>query len=86
VLQAYVVPVPDERMGEIGVAFLVLRENSNCQTSELQSLCNERLARFKIPKHFLYVDATDIPVTPSGRARKFLLSKIACESLGLTSL
>ena len=85
VLQAHVVPVPDERMGEIGVAFLVLRENSNCQTSELQSLCNERLARFKIPKHFLYVDATDIPVTPSGRARKFLLSQIACESLGLTA-
>ena len=86
VLQAHVVPVPDERMGEVGVAFLVLREGSNCQTSELQSLCSERLARFKIPKHFLFVDAADIPVTPSGRARKFLLSKIACESLGLISL
>lgn len=85
VLHAHVVPVPDERMGEIGVAFLVLRENSNCHTSELQSLCNARLARFKIPKHFLFVDATDIPVTPSGRARKFLLSQIACESLGLTA-
>jgi len=85
VLQAHVVPVPDERMGEIGVAFLVLREKSNCHTLELQSLCNERLARFKIPKYFLYVDATDIPVTPSGRARKFLLSQLACESLGLTA-
>jgi fatty-acyl-CoA synthase len=85
VLQAHVVPVPDERMGEIGVAFLVLRIKSTCQISELQLLCNERLARFKIPKHFLVIDATEIPVTPSGRARKFLLSKIACESLGLTS-
>jgi fatty-acyl-CoA synthase len=85
VLQAHVVPVPDERMGEIGVAFLVLRDNSNCQVSELQSLCTERLARFKIPKHFLFVDATEIPVTPSGRARKFLLSQIACQSLGLTT-
>ena len=86
VLQAHVVPVPDERMGEVGVAFLVLREGLNCQISELQSLCTERLARFKIPKHFLFVDAAEIPVTPSGRARKFLLSKFACESLGLTSL
>jgi len=67
------------------VAFLVLRIKSTCQISELQLLCNERLARFKIPKHFLVIDATEIPVTPSGRARKFLLSKIACESLGLTS-
>ena len=86
VLQAHVVPVPDERMGEVGVAFLVLREGENCQISELQSLCTERLARFKRPKHFLFVEAAEIPVTPSGRARKFLLSKIACESLGLTSL
>jgi len=86
VLQAHVVPVPDERMGEIGVAFLVLRDGANCHASELQSLCTEHLARFKIPKHFLFVAATDIPVTPSGRARKFLLSQIACESLGLTAL
>jgi len=86
VLQAHVVPVPDERMGEIGVAFLVLRDGANCHASELQSLCTEHLARFKIPKHFLFVAGTDIPVTPSGRARKFLLSQIACESLGLTAL
>jgi len=51
----------------------------------LQSLCTEHLARFKIPKHFLFIAATDIPVTPSGRARKFLLSQIACVSLGLTA-
>ena len=32
VLQAHVVPVPDERMGEIGVAFVVLREHTTCAT------------------------------------------------------
>ena len=84
VFQAYVVPVPDERMGEIGVAFVVLRENSNCDAPELVSLCNERLARFKVPKHVLFVSVSDVPVTPSGRARKFLLSQMAMQSLGLS--
>ena len=84
VLQAYVVPVPDERMGEIGVAFVVLREHTTCATAELQSMCAERLARFKVPKHFLFISAQDVPVTPSGRARKFLLSNMAIQSLGLS--
>ena len=84
VLQAHVVPVPDERMGEIGVAFVVLREHTNCATAELQSMCAERLARFKVPKHFLFISAQDVPVTPSGRARKFLLSNMAIQSLGLS--
>ena len=83
VLQAHVVAVPDERMGEIGVAFVVLREQINCETADLQTLCSERLARFKVPKYFLFVSAQDVPVTPSGRARKFLLSNMAMQSLGL---
>jgi fatty-acyl-CoA synthase len=71
-------------MGEIGVAFVVLRENSTCDAQELASLCNERLARFKVPKHVLFVSVFDVPVTPSGRARKFLLSRMAMQSLGLS--
>jgi fatty-acyl-CoA synthase len=84
VLQAHVVPVPDERMGEIGVAFVVLREQTVCEAAALQSMCAERLARFKVPKHVLFVSAQDVPVTPSGRARKFLLSHMAMQSLGLS--
>ena len=84
VLQAHVVPVPDERMGEIGVAFVVLRDQTACDPADLQALCAERLARFKVPKHFLFVSAQDVPVTPSGRARKFLLSNMAMQSLGLS--
>ena len=84
VLQAHVVPVPDERMGEIGVAFVVLREHTTSATVELQSMCAERLARFKVPKHILFISGQDVPVAPSGRARKFLLSNMAIQSLGLS--
>jgi fatty-acyl-CoA synthase len=83
VLQAHVAPIPDERMGEVGVAFVVLRDKMSCESTALEALCNERLARFKQPRHVLFVSASDVPTTPSGRARKFLLSQMALESLGL---
>ena len=84
VLQAHVVPVPDERMGEVGVAFIVPRPGAHIDTEALRDDLLERLARFKVPRHILVVDETDIPLTASGRARKFLLSKQAIEVLGLS--
>jgi fatty-acyl-CoA synthase len=81
VLQAHVVPVPDERMGEIGVACVVLRDAPMTSPAELTAFCAARLARFKIPRHVIPFRAEDIPVTPSGRARKFLLTKIVIDRL-----
>jgi len=84
VLQAHVVPVPDERMGEAGVAFVVLRPESPVAPEELIQLCLSRLARFKAPKYVLPIGAEDLPTTPSGRAKKFLLTQRAIEQLRLS--
>ena len=81
VLQAQVVPVADERMGEVGVAFVVARPGSDVEPAALQRLVAERLARFKVPKHVFLVSAEEIPTTASGRARKFLLAEIARQRL-----
>ena len=83
VLQAHVVPIPDERMGEVGVAFVVARPGVTLDPSELQQLIADRLARYKVPRHVLLVDAAAIPTTASGRARKFLLSEQAAHILEL---
>lgn len=83
VLQAHVVPVPDARMGEAGVAYIVARPNVPVAAEELIGRCRDRLARFKVPKHVLFIAASDLPVTPSGRARKFLLAERARKELGL---
>jgi fatty-acyl-CoA synthase len=69
-------------MGEIGVAFVVLRDGATAAAGELIEYCAQRLARFKVPRHVLFVRAEEIPTTPSGRARKFLLSRRANELLG----
>jgi fatty-acyl-CoA synthase len=85
VLQAHVVPVPDDRMGEVGVAFVILRDQASATAPELIEYCSARLARFKVPKHVLFLRAEDIPTTPSGRARKFLLVQKAMETLGMSA-
>ncbi len=81
VIQAHVVAVPDTRMGEIGVAFVVLRGSPAVTPRELIELCDGRLARFKVPRHVLPIRAEEIPVTPSGRARKFLLAQMAIDAV-----
>jgi len=84
VLQAHVVPVPDRRMGEAGAAFVVLRPGVPVAPDELIALCADKLARFKVPKYVLPIRGEDLPTTPSGRARKFLLTQRAIEELKLT--
>ena len=83
VQQAHVVPVPDRRMGEAGAAFVVFQAGREATSDELIALCAERLARFKVPKYVLPIEAADLPTTPSGRARKFLLARRAIEQLEL---
>jgi len=68
VLEAAVVGVPDERWGEACAAFVVLREGSNVGTAALQSLCRARLARFKVPQTFAFVDA--LPRSSMGKVLK----------------
>ena len=79
---AYVVPLPDENMGETGVAFVVFREGAAATAEEIILWCEQRLARFKVPRHVLPMQASEVPVTPSGRPQKFLLAKRAKELLG----
>ena len=76
-------PVPDPKMGETGAAFVVRRPGAGVSAQELTALVAGRLAKFKVPRHVLFIDAADIPLTPSGRPRKFLLAERARAELGL---
>ena len=77
VKQALVVPVPDERMGEVGVAWVVAQDHVTIDDRELIEYCRSRLARFKVPKYVLPINAADIPTTAVGRPRKFVLVEMA---------
>ena len=65
VADAAVVGVPDERWGEVGVAFVVADGVSD---DELLEWCRARLARFKVPRSFRFVG--EIPRNGMGKVQK----------------
>ncbi|MCB1005728.1 MAG: long-chain fatty acid--CoA ligase [Acidimicrobiales bacterium] len=68
VLEAAVVGRPDERWGEVPVAFVACREGATASADELIEHCRGQLAKFKVPKDVTFVDA--LPRNPSGKVLK----------------
>jgi fatty-acyl-CoA synthase len=60
-----VVGVPDERWGEVGIAYVVA---SGVDEDELLSWCSDRLARFKVPRSVQFVEG--IPRNAMGKMQK----------------
>jgi acyl-CoA synthetase (AMP-forming)/AMP-acid ligase II len=67
VSEAAVVGVPDDVRGEVPVAFLV----GDFDAEELERVCREQLASFKVPRR--YVKVASIPRTALGKVQKHLL-------------
>ncbi len=74
VLAAAVVATPDEKWGEVPCAFVELREGANPTQADLQEHCRAHLARFKVPKIFIF---GPLPKTSTGKIQKFLLREKA---------
>jgi acyl-CoA synthetase (AMP-forming)/AMP-acid ligase II len=68
VAEAAVVGRPDERWGEVPVAFVVVGEGAAVTADELLDHCRRQLAKFKVPKDVTFVDA--LPRNPSGKVLK----------------
>ncbi len=80
VQDAAVIGVPDATWGEVGVAFVVARPGRTPSPDELTRHLEGRLARYKIPKTFLFVDA--LPRTPYGKVVKTGLARAYAERAG----
>ncbi len=72
VLEAVVVGRPDERWGEIPVAFVVLRQGMPATKEELIEFVCERIARFKAPREILF---EELPKTSTGKIQKYILRR-----------
>jgi acyl-CoA synthetase (AMP-forming)/AMP-acid ligase II len=68
VLETAVVGRPDERWGEVPVAFVVRREGSDVTAEDLIAHCRGELAKFKVPKAVMFLAA--LPRNPSGKVLK----------------
>lgn len=70
VREVAVIGVPDEKWGEVGKAFIV-KDNASLTAEDVHSFCLQNLAKFKIPKHFVF-----LPELPKGDSGKILKRKL----------
>jgi len=68
VLEVAVVGRPDDRWGEVPVAYVVLRDGATATSDELIEHCRAQLAKFKLPKDVVFID--ELPRNPSGKVLK----------------
>lgn len=68
VAEACVVPRPDGKLGEVGVAFVQLKPGAACTAEDLLGLCATRLANFKVPRQIVFVDG--YPRTATGKIQR----------------
>jgi acyl-CoA synthetase (AMP-forming)/AMP-acid ligase II len=71
VSQAAVVGMPDERLGEVGCAFVVPRSGESIDADELIAWSRERMANYKVPRRVEVVES--LPLNASGKVLKYEL-------------
>jgi fatty-acyl-CoA synthase len=78
-----VIGVPDERYGEQLMAWVIRRPGSSVSEEQLKEFCRGKIAHFKIPHYFKFVDA--FPMTVTGKVQKYKMRETAIEELGLAT-
>ena len=73
VMEAAVIGIPDERLGEIPMAFVILRKGLRVTEEELINLTREKLAKYKALRKVQFVE--NIPKNPIGKVLKKALKE-----------
>jgi acyl-CoA synthetase (AMP-forming)/AMP-acid ligase II len=77
--QVSVIGVPDERLGEVGAAFIVATPAGPPNLNELETWCRKEMANYKVPRHFWIID--ELPLNPSNKVLKTELREKAADLL-----
>ena len=81
VLDVQVIGVPSEKYGEDVMAWVKRRPGAEATGDELTAFCRGRIATFKIPRYWKFVD--EFPTTVTGKVQKFKMRETAVAELGL---
>ncbi|HET8618812.1 MAG TPA: FadD3 family acyl-CoA ligase [Acidimicrobiales bacterium] len=68
VRQAAVIGIPDERLGEVGMAFVVTRSGDPAVGAEILAWCRDEIANYKVPRAIEVVG--ELPVNAAGKVEK----------------
>jgi fatty-acyl-CoA synthase len=76
-----VIGVPSERYGEEVMAWVKLRSGAGVSGDDLTAYCRGKIATYKIPRYWKFVDG--FPMTVTGKIQKFKMRETAVGELGL---
>jgi fatty-acyl-CoA synthase len=76
-----VIGVPSEKYGEEVMAWVKLREGAKVSGDDLTAFCKGKIATYKIPRYWKFVDS--YPMTVTGKVMKFRMREMAVAELGL---
>ena len=80
VADVQVVGIPDARYGEEIVAWIKFHPGHTANELELQTWCKSRIAHFKTPRYFKFVDV--FPMTVTGKIQKFKMREVSIQEIG----
>jgi acyl-CoA synthetase (AMP-forming)/AMP-acid ligase II len=80
IAQVAVIGVPDERQGEVGMAYVVPRPGAVITPESIIAWCRAHMANYKVPRYVELVDA--LPMNASGKVTKFVLRASAATRVG----
>ena len=73
--QAAVIGIPDERLGEVGMAFVVTTSGDADKGMEILAWCRDQMANYKVPRAIEIVD--ELPLNATGKVMKDVLRERA---------
>ncbi|WP_227716502.1 MULTISPECIES: AMP-binding protein [Marinobacter] len=80
--EVQVTGIPDDKYGEELIAWVKLAPDADQVTGdELREFCKGKIAHFKIPRNYKFVD--EFPMTVTGKIQKFKMREISIEEMGL---
>ena len=84
VVDAQVIGVPDERFGEVIMAWIQLESGATLSEDEVKAFCDGKIAHFKIPQYIRFV--SEFPMTVTGKVRKIEMREQAIAELKLEAV
>jgi acyl-CoA synthetase (AMP-forming)/AMP-acid ligase II len=78
-----VIGVPDDRLGEVGMAFVVLRPGGSATGEEVVAWARGEMANYKVPRRVEIVD--ELPLNATGKVEKLVLRERAAQSAATSS-
>jgi long-chain acyl-CoA synthetase len=79
ILEACTIGVPDEYRGETVKAFIVVKEGETLTEEEITQYCKEKLAAYKVPKIFEFID--ELPKSAVGKVLRRKLKEMELEKM-----